>query len=116
MKVDHLGVAELEGLETPEQRAGLRVLLQSGKDRVRGAAPLVEQLDLLVLEAALGDQVAREDVEDAVSVELNAEEERLAQLRARDVLAVLVNDAQEDARLGSRPVHDRGGDAGDSGG
>ena len=116
MKVDDRRVTELERLEAPQQRSGLRVLLQPGEDGVGGAAAVVEQLDLLVLEAALGDEVAREDVEDAVSVELDADEERLAQLGAGDVLALGVDDAQDDAGLRGGPVDHGSGDPGHGGG
>ena len=116
MKVDDRRVTELERLEAPQQRSGLGVLLQPGEDGVGGAAAVVEQLDLLVLEAALGDEVAREDVEDAVAVELDADEERLAQLGAGDVLALGVDDAQDDAGLRGGSVDDGGGDPGHRGG
>ena len=116
MKVDDRRVTELERLEAPQQRSGLGVLLQPGEDGVGGAAAVVEQLDLLVLEAALGDEVAREDVEDAVAVELDADEERLAQLGAGDVLALGVDDAQDDAGLRGGPVDHGGGDPGHGGG
>ena len=116
MKVDDRRVTELERLEAPQQRSGLRVLLQPGEDGVGGAAAVVEQLDLLVLEAALGDEVAREDVEDAVAVELDADEERLAQLGAGDVLALGVDDAQDDAGLRGGAVDHGGGYPGHGGG
>ena len=116
LEVDDRRVAELERLESPQQRPRLGVLLQSGEDGVGGTAAVVEQLDLLVLEAALGDEVAREDVEDAVAVELDADEERLAQLGAGDVLALGVDDAQDDAGLRGGPVDDGGGDPGHGGG
>ena len=116
MKVDDRRVTELERLEAPQQRSGLGVLLQPGEDGVGGTAAVVEQLDLLVLEAALGDEVAREDVEDAVAVELDADEERLAQLGAGDVLALGVDDAQDDAGLRGGPVDHGGGDPGHGGG
>ena len=116
MKVDDRRVTELERLEAPQQRPRLGVLLQSGEDGVGGAAAVVEQLDLLVLEAALGDEVAREDVEDAVAVELDADEERLAELGAGDVLALGVDDAQDDAGLRGGPVDHGGGDPGHRGG
>ena len=116
LKVDDRRVTELERLEAPQQRSRLGVLLQPGEDGVGGAAAVVEQLDLLVLEAALGDEVAREDVEDAVAVELDADEERLAQLGAGDVLALGVDDAQDDAGLRGGPVDHGGGDPGHGGG
>ena len=71
LEVDDRRVAELERLEASQQRPRLGVLLQSGEDRIGGTAAIVEQLDLLVLQAALSDEVAREDVEDAVAVELD---------------------------------------------
>ena len=81
------------------------------EDRVGGAAPIVQQLYLLVVQPALRHEVPREDVEDAVALQLDAQEERLAQLRALDVLAGLVHDAQQHARLRRRAVHYGGRDA-----
>ena len=45
--------------------------MQSREYRIGGTAAIVEQLDLLVLQAALSDEVAGEDVKDAVAVELD---------------------------------------------
>ena len=116
MEVDDSSVAELEGLKAPQQRSRRVVLLQSRKDRVGGTAALVEQLDLLVLQAALCDEVAREDVKDAVAVELDSDEERLAELRASDVLALRVDDSEDDAGLRRGAVDNGRGDAGNGGG
>ena len=116
MEVDDRRVTELECLEAPQQRSRLRVLLQSGEDGVGGTAAVVEQLDLLVLEAALGDEVAREDVKDAVAVDLDPDEERLAELGAGDVLALRVDDAKDDAGLRGGAVDNGRGDSGNGGG
>jgi hypothetical protein len=115
LKIDDGRVAELKGFEAAVQRARFGILLEAGEDGVRGATPFVEQLDFFVVEAALGDEVARKDVEDALPVELDSEEERLAQLGTGNVLSVLVDDAQEDGRLGGGAVDNGGGNAGDSG-
>lgn len=113
MEVDNGGVAELEGLEPSQQGSRLRILGQAGEDGVRGAAAVVQELDLLLVQAALGDEVPGEDVEDALAVELDPEEERLSELRPRDVVSLLVDDPEQDARLRRRAVHHRRGDAGD---
>ena len=86
--------------------------MQSRKDRIGGTAALVEQLDLLVLQAALGDEVAREDVKDAVAVELDSDEERLSEFGAGDVLALRVDDPEDDAGLRRGAVDNGRGDAG----
>ena len=116
LEVDDGRVAELERLEATKERPRLGVLLKSREDWIGGTAAVVEQLDLLVLESALGDEVASEDVKDAVAVELDADEERLAELRPGDVLALGVDDAEDDAGLGGGAVDNGGGDSGDGGG
>lgn len=73
LEVDDGGVTELEGVEGSVEGPAL-VLGQPGEDGVGGAAALVQQLDLLVVQAGLGDQVSREDVEDGVAVQLDPEE------------------------------------------
>ena len=116
MEVDDRRVTELERLEAPQERPRLWVLLQSREDRIGGTSAIVEQLDLLVFQAALGDEVAGEDVKDAVAVELDPDEERLAELGSGDVLALRVDDSEDDAGLRGGAVDNGRGDSGHGGG
>lgn len=113
MKVDNAAVAELEGLEPANQSSTALLLGQAGKDGVGGAAPVVQELDLLFVDTTLGHQVAGKDVKDAVTVQLDAEEEWFTQTSAVNVFASLVGDAEQDLGLGSGAIDHRGGDAGD---
>ena len=113
LKSDHGRVAELERFELAQESAGSVLFGEGRKYRICGTASVVQQLDLLLVDAALGHQIPGEDVEDALAVQLDSEVERFAELRAADVVAVFVDDSEENLRLRRRAVDDGGGDAGE---
>ena len=112
-EVNHCCFAEFEGFESSQKCAGAGLFLKAGEDGIGGAAAVVQQHDFFLVYAALSHEVPGENVEDAVSVQFDPQEQGFSQPRSGNIVAFGVRDPEYDLRRRRRAVDDGRGQSGD---